>query len=108
MQKPKAIKESDKTSQMRIQRGDAGRARWYHRAFQLLLRGTFHLFFRIRVKGLNNVPRDPSIICVNHLGWTDPFLVLVFFPLEPRIYILGEQEVKQIQSSESTRSETPG
>lgn len=40
--------------------------------------------------------RTPMIICANHLGWADTFLVMLFFPAEPRIYVLGEQQVKQI------------
>jgi 1-acyl-sn-glycerol-3-phosphate acyltransferase len=59
------------------------------RLFRLLLRSTFRLFFRVKVRGLENVPRKPAIICANHLGWADPFLVLLFFPVEPRIYVLG-------------------
>jgi 1-acyl-sn-glycerol-3-phosphate acyltransferase len=49
----------------------------------------FKLFFRIRVEGLKNVPGTPVIICANHLGWADPFMVLLLLPLEPRIYVLG-------------------
>jgi len=88
--KPKAVEH--------LQQGNAARARWYIRAFRLFVRSLFHIFFRIRVKGLGNVPHTPAIICVNHLGWTDPFLVLLFFPVEPRAYVLGEQEVKYISN----------
>ena len=79
-----------------LQRGNAARARWYIRAFKFVVRGIFRLFFRVRVIGLKNVPRTPAIICANHLGWADTFLVLLFFPVEPRVYVLGEQEVKYI------------
>jgi 1-acyl-sn-glycerol-3-phosphate acyltransferase len=59
------------------------------RAFRLLLRLLFRLVFRVKVHGLQNVPSTPAIVCANHLGWADPFLVLLFFPVEPRIYVLG-------------------
>jgi 1-acyl-sn-glycerol-3-phosphate acyltransferase len=85
-----------KKAEMHLQEGNAASARWYIRAFRLVLRGIFHLFFRIRVRGLKNVPSTPVIVCANHLGWTDPFLVLLFFPVEPRVYVLGEQQVKYI------------
>lgn len=65
------------------------RMRWYHRAFRLILRGVFRLFFRVRVEVVHNVPRTPVIICANHLGWADPFLVLLFCPVAPRIFALG-------------------
>jgi 1-acyl-sn-glycerol-3-phosphate acyltransferase len=35
-------------------------------------------------------------VCANHLGWTDPFLVMLFLPIEPRIYVLGEKQVRRI------------
>jgi 1-acyl-sn-glycerol-3-phosphate acyltransferase len=53
------------------------------------LRGIFRIFFRVRVYGLENVPRKPAMICANHLGWADPFLMLLFFPSRPRSYVLG-------------------
>src|SRR5436305_9279938 len=77
---------------VRVQQGAAGRAGWRVRltwlAFQLL----FRLFFRLRVKGRSNIPRTPVIICANHLGWMDVFLIIILFPVEPRIYVLGEHE----------------
>jgi 1-acyl-sn-glycerol-3-phosphate acyltransferase len=47
---------------------------------------------------LKNVPNTHSIVCINHLGWADVFLVLLFFPVEPRIYVMGEAEVKDISA----------
>jgi 1-acyl-sn-glycerol-3-phosphate acyltransferase len=67
----------------------AARAKWYVKGARVIVRALFRVFFQIRVVGLENVPRTPVIVCANHLGWTDPFLVLLFFPVEPRIYVLG-------------------
>lgn len=66
------------------------------RVFRGALRLVFRLVFRVRVDGLDKVPATPVIVCANHLGWTDPFLVLLFLPVQPRIYILGEKQVRQI------------
>ena len=82
-----------KKPEAHLQAGNAARARWHIRAFKFVVRGIFRLFFRVRVVGLRNVPPTPAIICANHLGWADAFLVLLFFPLEPRVYVLGEQDV---------------
>src|SRR2546422_11526218 len=79
----------DGLPELRLQEGYAGTARWPIKVFRLVVRGLFRLFFRIRIVGLPNVPRTPVIVCSNHLGWADPFLVLLFFPVEPRIYALG-------------------
>src|SRR5438270_3973171 len=81
---------------LRLQEGDASRASVQIRVFRLLVRLLFAIFFRVRVRGVKNVPREPAIVCANHLGWTDPFLVLLYFPVEPRIYVVGEREVAQI------------
>src|SRR5688500_11737432 len=79
-----------------IQEGDAGKARIQLKLFRLVVRLIFRLVFRIKIVGLDNVPKSPVVVCANHLGWTDPFLILLFLPIEPRIYILGERQVKQI------------
>jgi 1-acyl-sn-glycerol-3-phosphate acyltransferase len=81
-----------------LQQGNAARSSLYVRAFRLVAKVLFLIFFRVRVIGKRNIPRTPVIICANHLGWTDAFMVLLFFPVEPRIYAMGEQEVKFISS----------
>lgn len=73
-----------------VQQGDATRAHIYIRWTQVVVRTIFLLFFRVQVKGLPYLPPSPVIICTNHLGWADPFLVLLFFPVEPRIYVLAD------------------
>jgi 1-acyl-sn-glycerol-3-phosphate acyltransferase len=79
-----------------VQQGAAGPASPGVRVLRRVARGIFRLVFRVRVVGLEHVPPTPVIICANHLGWADMFLVLLFFPVEPRIYVLGEQEVRTI------------
>ncbi len=79
-----------------VQAGDASQAHLPLRIFRIVLRCLFRLAFRVRVVGLENLPKGQAIICPNHLGWTDPFLPLIFFPVEPRIYVVGEREVAHI------------
>lgn len=64
--------------------------------FRAAVRLIFKAVFRVRVEGLENVPPAPAVICSNHLGWADTFLVMLFLPLEPRIYVLAEKQVKDI------------
>jgi 1-acyl-sn-glycerol-3-phosphate acyltransferase len=78
------------------QTGDLVHAAWSIKLFRRVLRVIFKLLFRVRVAGLENVPQKPVIICANHLGWTDAFLILLFLPVEPRVYILGERQVAHI------------
>src|SRR5204862_7009838 len=86
----------NQAEELHPQTGDVVHAAWSLKAFRLALRAIFRLVFRVRVVGLENVPDKPVIICANHLGWTDAFLILLFLPLEPRIYILGERQVAHI------------
>ena len=76
------------------------------RLIRIGLRLMFGALFRVRVVGRANVPATPAILCANHLGWTDAFLVLIFLPVEPRIYVLGEEEVKEISGSRRFLIET--
>jgi 1-acyl-sn-glycerol-3-phosphate acyltransferase len=74
----------------RLQAGDAGHASWPLRLVQVGLRAVFRLVFHVRVAGRGNIPLTPVIICANHLTWVDPFLILLFFPAAPRIYVLSD------------------
>jgi 1-acyl-sn-glycerol-3-phosphate acyltransferase len=89
---------STRRPELRLQQGNAARARLSLKLFRLLVRTVFLLFFRVRVLGLENVPRRNVIICMNHLGWAEGFMVLLFFPAEPRPYGLGLREVAYIAS----------
>ncbi len=60
------------------------------RAAYMVLRGLFHLVWRVRVVGLAQVPAGPCILCPNHLGWTDALLVLQALPLDPPIAVVAE------------------
>ena len=79
-----------------LQQGDAGRASFGIRAFRLVLWAAFRLLFRVRVVGRAHLPRHPAIICFNHLGWAEPFVVLLSFPVEPRIYVIGQAHVSEV------------
>jgi 1-acyl-sn-glycerol-3-phosphate acyltransferase len=68
------------------------------RLFRLVVKSLFRFFFRVRVVGLENLPPGQAIICPNHLGWADPFLPLLFFPVEPRIYVVGKRDVAYISA----------
>lgn len=81
-----------------VQEGNAGRAGLFVRLFGAIAKILFLLVFRVRVYSLQNVPSTPAIVCVNHLGWADTFLVLLFLPAEPRIYVLGERQVTRISA----------
>lgn len=76
---------------VRLQRGDARRAPWRVRVTRRGIQTLFRLVFRVRVVGRANFPTQAAIVVANHLGWTDAFLIVMFLPVEPRIYVLGER-----------------
>jgi 1-acyl-sn-glycerol-3-phosphate acyltransferase len=84
-----AAQPATRPSPVHIQQGDAAVAHLYIRVFRIVVRTLLRILFRVRVKGLKNVPRTPVVIAANHLGWADPFLILCFLPVQPRIYVLG-------------------
>jgi len=59
---------------------------------RLLLRGLMHLLFRVRVSGLEHVPRGGCLVVANHLNWIDGFLLLAQLPLRPRLFVLGDEQ----------------
>jgi 1-acyl-sn-glycerol-3-phosphate acyltransferase len=79
-----------------LQVGNAARMRLSLKLFRLLVRTVFQLVFRVRVIGLDNVPRRNAIVAMNHLGWAEGFMVLLYLPSEPRIYGLGLRRVLYI------------
>ncbi|MEO8208788.1 MAG: lysophospholipid acyltransferase family protein [Chloroflexota bacterium] len=50
------------------------------------------VLFRLRVEGIERLPRGPALLCFNHLNWMDPFLLLATLPLKPRLYMFGPRE----------------
>ena len=56
---------------------------------RVLVGALFRLVFRIRVQGQEHIPPGPCVFCINHLGWSDPFLLLLFLPARPRLLLLG-------------------
>ncbi len=51
-----------------------------------------HLFFRVRVRGVENIPNGNYIVLANHLLWIDPFLLFALLPAEPRVYFIGANQ----------------
>jgi len=49
-------------------------------------------FFRLRVEGVDLLPAGSSIVCFNHLSWSDPIVLLAAMPSRPRLYFFGPKE----------------
>lgn len=70
-------------------------ATWKFKIFRAVCRAIFLCVFRVRVIGLEHVPQTPYIACVNHLGWAEGIMVMLFFPTAPLLHALGERDVME-------------
>lgn len=69
----------------------AGRLKRLYIRFSLRLWISWYL--RVRLTGLENLPRDtPYLLNFSHPNWVDPFLVVAFWPTKPQTFIFGPRE----------------
>jgi 1-acyl-sn-glycerol-3-phosphate acyltransferase len=47
---------------------------------------------RVRLEGREHIVRGPALYCFNHLGWTDPPIILAAFPASARLFFYGPRE----------------
>jgi 1-acyl-sn-glycerol-3-phosphate acyltransferase len=66
-------------------------ARWQYRLLRIVGIPLLRLLFRIEVRGLANVPeRGGYIVAANHSNWLDAPLLLMAFPVVPRINFIAD------------------
>ena len=67
----------------------------FHKICRRIVFPFFRLFYRVKVKGLENLPKDKSFIIVsNHLGMIDCFAVAALF--KQKIYFMAKKELFKI------------
>jgi 1-acyl-sn-glycerol-3-phosphate acyltransferase len=67
------------------------RASLAYRAIRLIGIPLLRLCFRYQVEGRENIPRSGNyIVIANHLNWLDEFVLLLLFPIEPRLHFLAD------------------
>ncbi len=49
-------------------------------------------YLRIGIHDRDRLPRGPAIYCFNHLGWSDPFVLMAVLPFRPRLFFFGPKE----------------
>ena len=47
---------------------------------------------RLRLEGGENLVSGPALYCFNHLGWTDPEVIMATFPRRIRLFFYGPRE----------------
>lgn len=78
-----------------VQSGRRGRrGRLKDVAVRLFFRLTVGAYLRIRVTGAEHLPDGSYLICFNHPSWTDPIILLGFWPdARRKLYIFGPREL---------------
>lgn len=54
--------------------------------------GLTRAYLRVRLEGRDRLPDGPSILCFNHLSWSDPFILMAALPFRPRLSFFGPKE----------------
>jgi 1-acyl-sn-glycerol-3-phosphate acyltransferase len=49
-------------------------------------------YVRLRVHGLDRIPRRQVLYCFGHPSWTDPIVLMAALPWRPRLYFFGPKE----------------
>jgi 1-acyl-sn-glycerol-3-phosphate acyltransferase len=62
------------------------------RIVRLVVSRAMRRIFRVRIRGIENVPIGNYILLANHLSWIDAFLLFIALPIEPRIYFLAAEQ----------------
>jgi 1-acyl-sn-glycerol-3-phosphate acyltransferase len=68
------------------------RQRLRYRAARAIVWLILHAVVRIRLEGRDRLVAGPAMYCFNHLGWTDPLVLLAAFPASARLYFYGPRE----------------
>lgn len=71
------------------------RNEYYARTWDRLYKLTTTLY-PIDVKGTENVPDEPVLLCANHSAWIDPVLVVAALPRTYDLRIMGKKELFSI------------
>jgi 1-acyl-sn-glycerol-3-phosphate acyltransferase len=64
----------------------------YH-LVRIVLSVLAHAYVRFRFEGVENLPDEPYILCINHPSWLDPIVLAAAWPDSRRLSIFGPREV---------------
>jgi len=58
-----------------------------------IVRPFVHILYPFRVKGRENLPEGPALLCPNHISMVDPVLVVLSLPKHPVLRLMGKAEI---------------
>jgi 1-acyl-sn-glycerol-3-phosphate acyltransferase len=86
----KLVSETPKSEDLGLRLIDV-KARWRYRLLRAILFPIARMLFRIEVRGRSNIPPGGGfIVAANHLNWLDSVLLLIAFPIVPRLNFVAD------------------
>ena len=68
------------------------RLEWRYSIARLVIGLLMGGYLRLRLERRERLPPAPYLLCFNHLGWLDPFVIVVLWPARPRVHVFGPRE----------------
>ena len=65
----------------------------FYKIAYLLLACVFHLVFRVRVFGRENIPEGAAVVCANHTASTDPIFLAMGLSIRNQIHFMAKAEL---------------
>jgi 1-acyl-sn-glycerol-3-phosphate acyltransferase len=59
---------------------------------RLIASALVRAYLRPRLVHRDRLPDGPAIYCLNHMNWSDPFILMAILPFRPRLYFFGPKE----------------
>ncbi len=67
--------------------------KWLYKIYYIILWPIFHILFRYRAVGRENIPDGAALFCANHSGYSDPLLVDLCCGFHNCIYFMAKKDL---------------
>lgn len=68
----------------------------FFRILYCVLYPLVRVLYPMRVKGLENIPDGPAVICANHSNFIDPLLICVALGRKRHVHFMAKRELKDV------------
>ncbi len=65
---------------------------WRYYVVSTFLGRAARTYSRVRVEGVERLPKDPAVLCFSHQNWADPFFLFAAMPRRPRFLFFGPEQ----------------
>ena len=68
----------------------------FYRCCYRIARPAIGIFYRLKIIGKENIPEGAAMVCANHSGMVDPFLIAFAFGIKCQVHVVTKAEVYKI------------